>query len=120
MQCNYSEQDIWVDDESQGQYYNFFKDRDVEKCRKKWYDLITPTIYNLFWDVYANYVGLSTLSDEQNVMLNDIFDIIKFINPPTIKMLLLADSTVQKYIFIREKARIYEPWVETRHHLYFI
>ena len=35
-------------------------------------------------------------------------------------MLLSADSTVQKYIFIREKARICEPWVETRHHLYYI
>ena len=53
-------------------------------------------------------------------MLNDIFDIIKFINPPAIKTLLLVDSTVQKYIFIQEKAKICEPWVETRHHLYYI
>ena len=94
------------------------KDKDVEKGCKKWYDLITPTIYNWFWDVYTNYVGLSTLSDEQDVMPNDIFDFIKFINPPAIKILLSADSTVQKYIFIQEKARICEPWVETRHHLY--
>ena len=80
LPCNYSEQGIWVDDESQGQYYNFFKDKDVEKGCKKWYDLITPTVYNWFWDVYTNYVGLPTLSDEQVVMLNDIFHIIKFIN----------------------------------------
>ena len=120
LPCNYSEQGIWVDDESQGRYYNFFKDKDVEKGRKKWYDLITPATYNWFWDIYTNYVGLSTLSDEQIVLLNDIFDIIKFINPPAIKMLLSVDSTVQKYMFIREKATICEPWVETRHHLYYI
>ena len=69
LPCNYSEQGIWVDDESQGQYYNFFKDKDIEKGCKKWYNLITPTIYNWFWDIYTNYVGLSTLSNEQVVML---------------------------------------------------
>ena len=29
LPCNYSEQGIWVDDESQGQYYNFLKDKDA-------------------------------------------------------------------------------------------
>ena len=56
---------------------------------------------------------------EQIVILNDIFDIIKFINPTAIKILLSEDSMIEKYIFVREKARICEPLVETRHHLYY-
>ena len=27
---NYSEQGIWVNDKSQGQYYNFFRNKDVD------------------------------------------------------------------------------------------
>ena len=75
--------------------------------------------YNWFWDVYTNYIGLSTLSYEQIVILNDIFDIIKFINPTAITILLSEDSMIEKYIFIREKARLCKPWIETRHHLYY-
>ena len=36
-----------------------------------------------------------------------------------IKILLSEDSMIEKYIFICEKARICEPWVEARHHLYY-
>ena len=68
LPCNYSEQGIWVDDESKWQYYNFLKDKDVEKGCKKWYDLITPAIYNWFWNIYTNYVDLSTLSERHGIL----------------------------------------------------
>ena len=38
---NYSEQDIWVNDKSQGQYYNFFRNKDVDSGCKRWLDLLT-------------------------------------------------------------------------------
>ena len=66
--------------------HTFFKDKNVHTGRKKWYDLLAPSTYNWFWDVYTNYIGLTTLSDEQIVTLNDIFDITKFINPTAIKI----------------------------------
>ena len=69
--------------------------------------------------VERNGMSLTTLSDEQIVTVNDIFDIIKFIIHTAIKMLLSEDSTIEKCIFIREKVRLCEPWVETRHHLYY-
>ena len=106
LPSNYSEQGIWVDDESQGKFYTFFKDKNIDTCRKKWYNLLTPRTYNWFLDVYTNYIGLSTLSDEQIVISNDLFDISKFINPTAIKILLSDESTIEKYIFIREKAKI--------------
>ena len=43
LPSNYSEQGIWVDDESQGKFYTFFKDKNVDTGRKKWYDLLTPS-----------------------------------------------------------------------------
>ena len=103
----------------EGKLYKFFKDNNVDTCRKKWYDLLTLSTYNWFWDVYIYHIDLTTLSEEQIVILNDIFDIIKFLNPMAIKILSSEDSTIEKYIFIREKARTCEPWVETRHHLYY-
>ena len=102
LPSNYSEQGIWVDDESQDKFYTFFKDKNVDTCQKKWYGLLTPSIYNWFWDVYSNHIGLTTLSDEQIVILNGIFDIIKFINPTVIEILLSKDSTI-KIIFLYMK-----------------
>ena len=38
---NYSEQGIWVNDKSQGQYYNFFRNKDFDSACKRWLDLLT-------------------------------------------------------------------------------
>ena len=40
LPCNYSEQGIWVGDKSQGTYYNFFQDKNMDSGRKKWFDLL--------------------------------------------------------------------------------
>ena len=49
LPCNYySEQGIWVGDKSQGTYYNFFKDKNVDSGRKKWFDLLEYTTYKWF------------------------------------------------------------------------
>ena len=46
LPSNYGEQGIWVDDESQGQYYQFFKDKNVDSGRRKWLDLLGITMSN--------------------------------------------------------------------------
>ena len=81
LPCNYSEQGIWVGDQSQGSYYNFFKDKNVDSGHKKWYDLLGSTTYKWFWDVYTNAINLSTLNDEEIVTMDDIFRIVTFIHP---------------------------------------
>ena len=120
LPSNYGEQGIWVGDESQGQYYQFFKDKNVDSGRKKWLDLLGITTYKWFWQVYTNTVSLSTLNDEEIVMMNDLFEIVTFIHPPAIRMLLSNTSMLQKFNDIKEKARIKSSWVETRHHLYYL
>ena len=117
---NYSEQGIWVNDKSQGQYYNFFMNKDVDTGRKRWLDLLTKTTYDWFWKVYTNLISLATLNDMDIVLLDDIFDIITFIHPPAVQLLLNNDKMLRKYMFIKEKASKSKFWVESRHHLYYI
>ena len=120
LPSNYSEQGIWVNDESQGQYYQFFKDKNVDTGRKKWLDLIGYTTYKWFWNVYSNLISLSTLNDEEIVMLDDLFEIVTFVHPPAVQFLLNNPPMLRKFIFIREKAKMKSLWVDTRHHLYYI
>ena len=64
----------------QGQYYNFFRNEDVDSGRKRWLDLLTKTTYDWFWKVYSNFISLATLNDMDIVMLDDIFDVVTFIH----------------------------------------
>ena len=120
LPCNYSEQGIWLNDISQGQYYNYFKDINVDIGRKKWLDLLTTATYEWFWKVYTNCISLATLSDKDIVMLNDIFGIVTFLHPQAVQILLSDGAMLQKYMFIKEKATKMKFWVESRHHLYYI
>ena len=120
LPCNYSEQGLWVDDPSQGKYYEFFKDKNVETGRKKWYDLLGKSTYDWFWNVYSNGKPIASLNDEEVVMLSDIFDIIKFIHPTAINMLLNDATVLRKHMFIIEKANKCKHWIPTRHHLFYI
>ena len=78
------------------------------------------TTYKWFWDVYTNAINLSTQNDEEIVMMDDIFRIMTFIHPRAVKNLLRTPPMLRNFIFIREKAKMRAPWVETRHHLYYI
>ena len=120
LPCNYSEQEIWVGDKSQGTYYNFFQDKNVDSGHKKWFNLLEYATYKWFWDVYTSNINLTTLNDEEIVMLDDIFGIVTFIHPRAVQNLLKNPTMLRKFIFIREKAKMRSPWVETRHHLYYI
>ena len=58
--------------------------KNVDSGRKKWLNLIGFTTYKWFWDVYTNMVSLTTLTDEEIVMMDDLFDIVTFIHPSAI------------------------------------
>ena len=113
LPSNYSEQGIWVNDTSQGKYYNYFKDKDVDSGRKKWFNLLGITTYKWFWDVYTDLVRLSTLNDEEIILMDDIFEMVTFIHPSAVRSLLNNPPMLQKYIFIHKKAQIQSPWMET-------
>ena len=55
---------------------------------KKWFDLIEYTTYKWFWDAYTNNINLTTLNDEEIVILDDIFRIVTFIHPRAVQNLL--------------------------------
>ncbi len=63
---------------------------------------------------------LGERSDEQVVMISDIFDIIKFIHHTAINMLLNDATMLQKHMCIIEKADLCKHWILTRHHLFYI
>ena len=85
---NYIEQGIWLNDESQGQYYSFFKDKIVDTGRKKWLDLLSMSMYEWFWKVYAGSISIASLQDIDFVTLHDIFKIVSFIHPWAVHILL--------------------------------
>ena len=120
LPSNYSEQGIWVNDISQDQYYNYFKDKNVDSGRKKWLDLVSVSTYEWFWKVYTNSISLATLNDKDIVMLDDIFRIVTFLHPPAVRILLSDSTMLQKCMFIKEKATKMKFWVKTRHPLYYI
>ena len=96
------------------------KIKNVDSGCKKWFDLLQYTTYKWFWDVYTSNINLTTLNDEEIVMLDDIFGIVTFIHPRAVQNLLKNPAMLRKFIFIREKAKIRSPWVETRHHLLYL
>ena len=48
LPCNYTELDIWLNDESQGQHFGFFKDSNIDTERKKWLDLLSTCTYGTY------------------------------------------------------------------------
>ena len=120
LPCNYTEQGIWLNDESQGQYYQFFKDKIVDTGRKKWLDLLSMSTYEWFWKVYAGSISITSLQDIDFVTLHDIFEIVSFIHPRAVQILLRNSTMQKKYMFIKEKATNEKSWVETRHSLFYV
>ena len=81
---------------------------------------MTKTIYDWFWKEYYNFISLATLNDMDIVILDNIFDIVTFIHPSAVQLLLNNCTILQKYMFIKEKASKRRFWVESRHHLFYI
>ena len=80
MPSNYAEQGIWAGDTRLSKYYNFFSPYDLLPiARKKWKDFIGDD-YAHFWGSFISN-DFENFNDLDFVKLDDLFEIIKFINP---------------------------------------
>ena len=84
---SYSEQGIWAGNTSLSKYFIFFSPFDpFPIVRKKWKDFIGDN-YEFFWRIFFSN-DFEDLNDEDYVKLDDLFKIIKFINPEGIRLFL--------------------------------
>ena len=80
MSHNYAERRLWCGDVSLSTYYNFFSPYDPHPIANKiWKDFISND-YAYFWDSFISN-DFESLNDQDFVKLDDLFEIIKFINP---------------------------------------
>ena len=115
---NYAEQGIWTGDASLSNYYIFFSPYDpLPIARKKWKDFIGDD-YEYFWKSFISN-DFENLNDEDYVKLDDLFQIIKFINPEGIRLFLKKNEFHRKTIFIKKKAQNARHWVLSRHKAYY-
>ena len=72
------------------------------EAQKKWHDFILQD-YNYFWGVYSNKINNQTLTDPEIVKLQDIYDIVYFINSNGIQTLLNTPDThaIINYVYQR-------------------
>ena len=81
LPLNYNKQGIHLNDQSISKYTKFFSKNDsILEAQKKWYNFILKD-YNYFWDVYSNKINYQTLTGLEIVKLQDLYDIVYFINP---------------------------------------
>ncbi len=81
LPSHYNEQGIVPGDTSVPDHQTFFSPKDsINIARKKWYDVLGQD-YEFFWEVYTHIIDIDTLSNYDIVKLDDLLDIIWFINP---------------------------------------
>ena len=77
---NYTKQGIFPNGVTVFYHQLFFSPKDsINIVRKKWYDYLGND-YEFFWDVYSNVIQITRLSIYNISKLNDIKEIIWFIN----------------------------------------
>ena len=100
---------------SLSKYYNFFSPYDIA-C-KKWKDFIGDD-YAYFWDSFISN-DFESLNDQDFVKLDNLFEIIKFINPGGIQRFLKNCGFYDKTIFVEKRAKVIEHWVLPHHKSYY-
>lgn len=74
------EQGIYPDNNSISNYSLFFDEDDpLSSVCKKWFDFIIDVCI-FFWDIIANKIIFSELSDKKIVKVHGLFEIVNFIN----------------------------------------
>ena len=119
LPLNYNEQGIHPNDRSISRYTKFFSRNDsLPVARKKWYDYILRD-YEYFWDVYSHKIKYRTLTDLEVVKLHDIYEIVYFINPEGICVILENDDTNSLENYIYQRFLKIKDWTITRHYSYY-
>ena len=119
LPLDYNEQGIHQNDCSISKHTKFFsRDDSLPVARKKWHDYILYD-YNYFWDVYSHKINFRVLSDSEIVKLQDIYEIIYFINPEGIRAILGNPETNALVCYIYQRFLKVKNWVTTRHYSYY-
>ena len=87
-------------------------------ARKKWYDYIHDD-YHFVWDVYSNKINYRALPDTDIVKLQDLYDIIYFINPEGVGTLLNTPDTHSIINYVYQRYIKIKNWVPSRHYSYY-
>ena len=120
LPLNYNEQGIHPDDTSISRYTKIFSENDsLLVARKKWHDFILQD-YDYFWDVYSYKINYRNLTDAEIVKLQDLYDIVYFINPEGIRTLLNTPDTHSIINYIYQRYIKVKNWVPSRHYTYYI
>ena len=103
LPVNYNEHGIYPNDTSISKYIRFFSRNDtLPVACMKWLDYILED-YIFFWDVYAQKTNYCTLNNLDIVKLQDINDIVYFINPQGIRTILENPHSYQIVNHIYQK-----------------
>jgi len=116
---NYHNEGIYPNDISVSHHHLFFSpDDSINIARKKWYDYLDND-YAFFWDVYSNKLDISNLSIYDITKLNDLNEIIWFINPTGMQYLTETPEIYDTMKSIHRRAKSVENWVHSRHKSYY-
>ena len=116
LPLNYNEQGIHPNDSSISRYTKFFsKDDSLPVAHKKWHDYIIRD-YEFFWDAYSHKINYHTLTDLEVVKLHDIYEIVSFINPEEICVILENNETNSLVDYIYQRFLKVKDWTTTRHY----
>ena len=97
---NYKEHGIFPADKSISYYRQFFSEDDLlSVAKKKWLTFLDED-YSFFWDAFSGKISINQLDSYDIVKLNDLFEIIWFINPRGIHKLLSTICGLNDYKFI--------------------
>ena len=104
------------DQEPQGLIYQFFhKTDDVETARQKWYAAIKKD-YNRFFEVLLSpYCVLTTATHEDCIMMYDLEDIVRFINPVAMEQVYSTPKLLSRLESICSRGRINANNCSSRH-----
>ena len=117
---NYVEQGVWPNDTPQGRWSTFLNKQDnIHQARNKWLQLLGDD-YFWFWQVYTLEIEYSTLSIDECVLLDDLYNIIMFIHPEAIQMILNDQELKEIYVQNQRKTNKERHWITTRHDLYYV
>ncbi len=119
LPSNYSEQGMVPGDTSTSSHHTFFSQKDsITIAHKKWYDILDND-YDFFWDVHSSKIDIDTLSNYDIVKLNDLLEIIWFINPMGLHNLIQNIKDFDMVKLIRKKANFLQHWVPSRHDKFY-
>ena len=116
----YNGQGIYQDDPSISRYtLSFREDDQISIAQRKYLDFIIDD-YILFWDVFSNKIKFGELKDQVFIKLHDLYEIITFINPQAIQIILNDPKSFEFLKIIKIKAIDRQHYVQSRHSTYYV